>query len=85
MNMYYKELELYAPLVTMGSYLVLPDTFIEYFSKGFYSNMPWDVGNNPLTALREFLSKNDSFIIDKEKVNKLMITEAFYGYLKRIK
>lgn len=80
-----KELELYAPLVTVGSYLVLPDTFIEYFPKGFYSNRPWDVGNNPLTALREFLSKNDSFVIDKEKVNKLMITEAFDGYLKRIK
>ena len=80
-----KELELYAPLVTVGSYLVLPDTFIEYFPKGYYSNRPWDVGNNPLTALREFLSKNDNFIIDKEKVDKLMITEAFDGYLKRIK
>jgi cephalosporin hydroxylase len=80
-----KELELYAPLVTVGSYLVLPDTFIEYFPKGYYSNRPWDVGNNPLTALREFLSKNGNFVIDKEKVNKLMITEAFDGYLKRIK
>jgi len=80
-----KELELYAPLVTVGSYLVLPDTFIEYFPKGYYSNRPWDVGNNPLTALREFLSKNNNFVIDKEKVNKSMITEAFDGYLKRIK
>ena len=80
-----KELELYAPLATVGSYLVLPDTFIEYFPKGYYSNRPWDVGNNPLTALREFLSKNDNFVIDKEKVNKLMMTEAFDGYLKRIK
>lgn len=80
-----KELELYAPLVTVGSYLVLPDTFIEYFPKGYYSNRPWDVGNNPMTALREFLSKNDDFVIDKEKINKLMITEAFDGYLKRIK
>lgn len=80
-----KELELYAPLVTVGSYLVLPDTFIEYFPKGYYSNRPWDVGNNPLTALREFLSRNNDFVIDKERANKLMITEAFDGYLKRIK
>ncbi len=80
-----KELEFYAPLVTVGSYLVLPDTFIEYFPKGYCSDRPWDVGNNPMTALREFLLKNDNFIIDKEKANKLMITEAFDGYLKRIR
>ena len=80
-----KELEFYAPLVTVGSYLILPDTFIEYFPKGYCSDRPWDVGNNPMTALREFLFKNDNFIIDKEKANKLMITEAFDGYLKRIK
>lgn len=80
-----KELELYAPLVTVGSYLVLPDTFIEYFPKGYYSNKPWDVGNNPMTALREFLSRNSNFVIDKERANKLMITEAFDGYIKRIK
>lgn len=80
-----QELELYAPLVTVGSYLVLPDTFIEYFPKGYYFNRPWDVGNNPMTALREFLSKSNNFVIDKEKTNKLMITEAFDGYIKRIK
>jgi len=80
-----RELELYAPLVTVGSYLVLPDTFIEYFPKGYYSSRPWDVGNNPMTALRDFLSGNDDFVIDKEKANKLMITEAFDGYIKRIR
>lgn len=80
-----KELELYAPFVTIGSYLILPDTFIEYFPKGYYSDRPWDVGNNPMTALREFLSKNDKFMIDVEKIDKLMITEAFDGYLKKIK
>ena len=80
-----KELELYSPFVTVGSYLILPDTFIEYFPKGYYSNRPWDVGNNPMTALRMFLSKNDNFIVDKARSNKLIITEAFDGYLKRVK
>jgi len=80
-----KEMNLYAPMVTVGSYLVLPDTFIEYFPKGYYANRPWDVGNNPLTAIREFLAKNDNFIIDREQSSKLMITEAFDGFLKRIK
>lgn len=80
-----KELEIYSKFVTIGSYIVLPDTFIEFFPKGYYSNRPWDVGNNPMTALREFLSKNENYIIDRDKSNKLMITEAFDGYLKRIK
>jgi cephalosporin hydroxylase len=80
-----KELELYSSFVTVGSYMVLPDTIIEYFPKGYYSNRPWDVGNNPMTALRTFMSRNHDFVIDHEKGNKLMITEAIDGYLKRIK
>jgi len=80
-----KELEIYANFVTVGSYIVLPDTLIEFFPKGYYSNRPWDVGNSPMTALREFLSRNDNFIVDGDKSNKLMITEAFDGFLKRIK
>lgn len=80
-----QELEIYSKFVSVGSYLVLPDTFIEYFPKGYYKNRPWDVGNNPMTALKEFLSKNDNFVIDKERADKLMITEAFDGYLKRMK
>lgn len=79
-----KELELYSPLVSIDSYLILPDTFIEYFPKGYYKDRPWDVGNNPMTALREFMSKNTDFIIDGTYANKLMITEAFDGYLKRV-
>jgi cephalosporin hydroxylase len=81
-----RELELYSPLVSLGSYLVLPDTFIEYFPKNYYShNRPWDVGNNPMTAMLEFLARNKNFEIDKELCNKLMITEAFDGYLRRVK
>jgi cephalosporin hydroxylase len=81
-----RELEIYAPMVTVGSYLVLPDTFIEYFPQGYYShNRPWDVGANPMTALREFMKKTDDFVIDQELNGKLMITEAFDGYLRRMK
>jgi cephalosporin hydroxylase len=80
-----RELALYAPLVSVGSYLVLPDTFIEYFPKGYYANRPWDVGNNPMTALREFLAGDSGFEIDRAVCDKLMITEAFDGYLKRIR
>lgn len=80
-----RELELYAPLVTVGSYLVLPDTFIEYFPPGYYSNRPWDVGNNPMTALRAWLPAHPEFEIDRSRGEKLMITEAFDGYLRRVR
>lgn len=80
-----EELKLYAPLVSVGSYLVLPDTFIEYFPKGYYADRPWDVGNNPMTALREFMKTNDDFVIDRELSDKLLITEGFDGYLLRTK
>ena len=80
----FKELELYAPLVSIDSYLILPDTFIEYFPKGYYKDRAWDVGNNPMTALTKFLDKNTNFVIDYNYADKLMITEAFDGYLKRV-
>lgn len=78
-----RELELYAPLVSVGSYLVLPDTFIEHFPKGYYADRPWDVGNNPMTAMRDFLQLNPNFEIDQETCSKLSITEAIDGYLRR--
>jgi len=82
----YNELQLYPDLVTTGSYLLLPDTFIELFPKGYYShNRPWDVGDNPMTAMRQFLGEDDRFEIDQEIDNKLMITEGIKSYLKRVK
>jgi len=81
----YDELRLYADLVSVGSYLILPDTFIEFFPKGYYSNRPWDVGDNPYTAMKQFLAERDDFKIDDEPCHKSMITEAIDGYLVRTK
>jgi len=80
-----KELNLYSKFVTKGSYLVVFDTIIEYFPKGFFKDRPWDKGNNPATAVKAFLKKNKNFIVDKEIEHKLLITAAPGGYLKRIK
>lgn len=81
----YEELLLYADLVTVGSYCILPDTFIEFFPKGYYSSTrPWDVGNNPCTAARQFLSERTDFELDSFLTAKGMISEGLDGYLKRI-
>ncbi len=80
-----RELEMYSPMVTVGSYILCPDTFVEFFPKGYVKDRPWDVGNNPMTAVWEFLKHNKNFEIDKNIDNKLMITEGLDGYLKRVK
>jgi len=80
-----RELQLYSPLVTKGSYLVVFDTVIEDMPEDSFPDRPWDKGNNPKTAVWEFLKTNDRFEIDKEIENKLLITASPDGYLKCIK
>ena len=82
----YKELKAYAPMTTVGSYCVLPDTFIEFFPKGYYSDTrPWDVGDNPYTGMKQYLAETDLFETDHSLTNKAMITETIDGYLKRVR
>jgi cephalosporin hydroxylase len=78
-----RELQLYADLVTEGSYCVVLDTIIESFPKGNYPDRPWDVGNNPMTAVQEFLGQRNDFEIAKELSDKVMLTEGSNGYLRR--
>jgi cephalosporin hydroxylase len=78
------ELEAYAPLVSTGSYLVVFDTIIEDMPADMFSSRSWGVGNNPKTAVHEFLKTNQRFIIDKQMQQKLQITVAPDGYLKCI-
>jgi len=81
-----KELELYTPFVSVGSYCVVFDTAVEDLSREFpIIDRPWGPGNNPKTAVWEFLKKNDQFVIDKDIETKILITAAPDGYLKRIK
>jgi cephalosporin hydroxylase len=80
-----QELELYSPLVTLNSYLIVFDTIVEYLPDNYVPNKPWHRGNNPKTAVAEFIAKNDQFIADTSIDNKLLISVAPQGYLKRIK
>ncbi len=80
-----REMELYSPLVKKGSYLVVFDTVVEDMPDELCQDRPWGKGNNPKTAVWEFLKTNDRFEIDKEIENKLLITVAPDGYLKCVK
>lgn len=78
-----KELELYSEFVTLGSYIVVFDTIID-FVPASKNIRPWGVGNNPWTAVQEFIKNNRQFTIDKTIPDKLLLTAAVDGFLKRV-
>ncbi len=80
-----EELRIYSRHVTRGSYIVVFDTLLEDMPDELVKDRPWGVGNNPKTAVNEFLSGTDEFVIDKDIDSKLLITVAPDGYLKRVK
>ena len=78
------ELEAYAGMVTVGSYCVVFDTVIEELDDAVLFDRPWSQVNNPKTAVREFLKNNSEFVVDETIENKLLITVAAGGYLKKL-
>lgn len=81
----FKELKAYAPLVTKNSYCVVFDTLVENMPPDMYPNRSWGPGDNPMSAMKEYLKINNDFVIDTNIDNKLLISVAPQGYLKRIK
>ena len=79
------ELNAYAPLTSVDSYCVVFDSIIEDMPVDMFPDRPWGPGNNPKTALWEYLKTHPEFKIDKSIQDKLLITVAPDGYLKRIK
>lgn len=80
-----QELQAYAPLVTKGSYCVVFDTIVEDLPKEVFPDRPWGRGNNPKTAVWEFLKSHSEFEISDSIDNTLLISVAPQGYLQRIK
>jgi cephalosporin hydroxylase len=80
-----RELQLYAKLTSIGSYCVVFDTIVEDLPEDYMpGGRPWNPGNNPKTAVFEFLKENKNFEIDKQIDNKILISVAPDGYLKKI-
>lgn len=79
------ELNAYAPLTSIDSYCVVFDTIIEDMPADIFPDRPWGRGNNPKTAVHEYLKAHPEFEIDKRIDHKLMISVAPDGYLRRIR
>jgi len=80
-----QELEGYSDLVTFGSYLIVFDTIVEYMPEEFSAGRPWKPGDNPATALQEFMRSTDRFEIVEAIDHKALITVAPGGFLKCVK
>ncbi len=78
-----EELKAYASLTSKGSYCIVFDTVIEDMPKEAFPDRPWGPGNNPKTAVWEFLKSHPEFEIDNMIHDKLQITVARDGYLRR--
>lgn len=91
-----QELKLYAPLVSKNSYCVVFDTIVEDMPAELYPDRPWAPGDNPKTAVHAYLKSLQSekqsgqdgeplqFKIDYEVEDKLLLTVAPDGFLKRV-
>ena len=81
-----KELELYSSLVKKGSYIIVFDTIIDDIPNNWWgkhiSTRPWNKKNNPKSAVKDFVLKNNRFKIDHTIDNKILLTVAPSGFLK---
>ncbi len=78
------ELDAYAGLVSVGSYCVVFDTVVDDMPKDLFPDRPWGPGDNPKTAVHAWLRHHPEFVIDRQIPDKLQLTVAPDGYLRRI-
>jgi cephalosporin hydroxylase len=78
-----RELELFSEFVTPGQYMIVADTMVEYIPEQEHRPRPWGVGNNPATALRDFMNHDKRFRVDPVVNSKLLLTSSPGGYLVR--
>jgi cephalosporin hydroxylase len=79
------ELQAYAGLVSVGSYCLVMDTVVEDLPANTYPDRPWGKGDNPRTAVHAFLGERSDFESVSSIENKLMLTVAPGGFLRRVR
>ena len=79
------ELHSLAPLLPLGAYVLVADTLIEEFPQGHYRGRPWDRGNNPMTAVRQFLDETSNFEMDPDWSRRALVSEFRDGVLRKLR
>ncbi len=90
------ELEVYAPMTSLGSYCCVYDTLIEDLDGVTWPGRDWGKGNNPRTAVRAYMRLLESetrmaadgrplrLRVDEQLTDKSLISTAPGGFLQRI-
>jgi cephalosporin hydroxylase len=79
------ELQVYAPMTSVGSYCIVFDTVVQDLPSDMFPDRPWGPGDNPKTAVWEYLKQHPEFEIDRRVDHKLLVSVAPSGYLKRVR
>jgi cephalosporin hydroxylase len=77
------ELVSLAPLLPIGSMVIVADTIVEEMPEGYYPNRPWGKGNNPYTATQKFLKMHSNFQMDLNWSRRSLLGECRDGILRR--
>jgi len=82
------ECRAYGPMVTPGCYMVVADTLVGHLTA---ENAPkkrskiWYQGNEPLSALRDYMAECDRFEVDEVLNGKLVLSSSPGGYVRCIR
>ena len=80
------ELQAYAGLVSVDSYIIVFDTFVEDMPDDYvWTDRPWGKGNNPKTAVWEWIKDHPEFVIDRSVEDRILVTSAPDGFLRRVR
>lgn len=78
------ELNLYSQFLALGGFIVVMDTAIEDLDPRFHDPARWGKRNNPMSAVEEFLRSHPNFLVEETFTQKLMVSVAPKGVLKRV-
>ena len=73
-----EEMRAYAPMITIGNYLIVEDTNING-----HPVLP-EFGPGPMEAVEEFLKENHDFVPDPSR-EKFLVTFNPGGYLRKVR
>jgi cephalosporin hydroxylase len=79
------ECRAYGPMVTPGCYMVVADTLVGHVTQETAPKKRskiWFKGDEPLSALQDYMSETDRFEVDRELNGKLVLSSSPGGYVR---
>lgn len=78
------ELRIWSKLLNSGDWIIVSDTVVEHIPKQLHRVRPWGPGNNPGSALQQFLAENADFSDKNIYSDRTFASFSPRGYIKKI-